>query len=306
MFGPAAVGAADFLNECKWDMQVAVNAMLETIHRRDEIEECFTRKGTTPVSREAERVTLMSQELDKVLLRFTSLKLPKTKSAEELAAKAGGAASGAQRGLPRASSTSLIRDRSWDQLTSRGSGSAASSADECDKSGLDPMEKGARSRNYSNMSADDRMHFESLKAGHFESEAAQILRQAAAHKAQMDSEKERMRYGECTPNRHGLLPRTHSEAKMAGQKKTPSNDRVRNYSENDLRQWLAQAKGGSAHEPVTVPGRGGSEGGQGVTTDTHTHTHTHTSASLPLPAPATEPPHTHTHTHTHGLQSLIP
>jgi hypothetical protein len=30
-----------------------------------------------------------------------------------------------------------------------------------------------------------RMHFESLKAGHFESEAAQILRQAAAHKAQV-------------------------------------------------------------------------------------------------------------------------
>ena len=32
-FGPAAVGAADFLNECKWDMQVAVNAMLDAIHR---------------------------------------------------------------------------------------------------------------------------------------------------------------------------------------------------------------------------------------------------------------------------------
>jgi hypothetical protein len=47
-------------------MQVAVNAMLDAIHRRDEIEECFTRKGSTPVSREAQRVKLMSQVLTKL------------------------------------------------------------------------------------------------------------------------------------------------------------------------------------------------------------------------------------------------
>ena len=47
-------------------MQAAVNAMLDAIHVRDEIEECFTPKGTTPVSREAERVKLMSQVLTKL------------------------------------------------------------------------------------------------------------------------------------------------------------------------------------------------------------------------------------------------
>ena len=47
----------------------------------------------------------------------------------------------------------------------------------------------------------------------------------------MDSEKERMRYGEWSPNRPGLLPRTNSEAKFGNQKKKPSKGRVRNYSE---------------------------------------------------------------------------
>ena len=67
MLGPAAVGATDLLAECNWDMTTAVNAMLDAIHRRDEIEECFTSKGDTPVSREVERVQQMTQALDYVL-----------------------------------------------------------------------------------------------------------------------------------------------------------------------------------------------------------------------------------------------
>ena len=80
---------------------------------------------------------------------------------------------------PSKSSDQLEPSKSSDQLASLGTSSA-------DEDGS----KGERSRHMShcsNMSADDKLHFESLKAGHFESQAAEILRQAAAEKAQVSN-----------------------------------------------------------------------------------------------------------------------
>ena len=189
--------------------------MLDAIHRRDEIEECFARKGTTPVSREVERVQLMSRELDKVLQRFGTLK--SSKSTGELE--------------PSKSSDQLEPSKSSDQLASLGTSSA-------DEDGS----KGERSRHMShcsNMSADDKLHFESLKAGHFESQAAQILRQAAAEKAQAEEEKERLRYGD-------QLKHTHAAAHTPHRERTDSKN------------------AGAGPDAVSAAGGGGGGGGGGT------------------------------------------
>jgi hypothetical protein len=202
--GSAAIGATDLLNECQWDMSVAVDAMLQAIHSRDEIDECFTRKGATPVTREAERVKQMNQSLAQLIevMNHSSSK----------------------------QGSSMTRPGSAEQFD-KGQGSA------------DESESAHRSRMSSVRSAksvDEKLQFFEYEAADAIRKAA--IKQAVLEEQRQRLRYGDMNAPPASEHEDAADARAHDTSQTASfVKRRGKQDRVQ--SENDMGQWLAQASG---------------------------------------------------------------